>query len=960
MKEIAASRVKARAFANGPKSRASVVRTIAPLYHESHIMRRQDPPSLLTRALCSLVMLALTASACSDDEASSAAWQPSEQDASTGQPDESDAGVDGADMAPTPPPEIEAPRRVVSVDTRLSIASVAAGDTVAITCEALDEEGIPLPPEALPEGVSYRYAVTPEESIESEGMNQWRALRTGQVTITCSSHELGLVDEQPALLEIAPGAPHTVTTTLSRRSVVAGESVQVTCQTFDAYGNPIERAVETVAVDPMGDDMVLSGNDVVIERAGDYTVSCQVAGAAEERPVDLEVVPGLPTTLVVGKSPDQQVYGLGQLITIETIVTDRYDNVIEGAPLSFASAPAGTSFGSGRYRYDQEGLYVATARVEGMTHNDVALQGDVEILVNGTGPSIDCVGPEDGAMVDAAPGSMVNFQGKLADTFGVDKVFVNGVEVTASADGNFSAPVTTRYGINFVDVTARDTFGEENSRTCAFLVSEVWAPEGSVTSDAVSLKLRQDAIDDRASAGAIDSLNDVLVRVLNSTALRDTIHTSLLASNPLYDNCLANTFLGCATSAKVTYLDVDYGGPHTTGLTLIDDGLGLRARINDLSVNMRVQGKVTAIPYNTTGWVDIEYIEVDLASNLLVAAGRPKITLRPNSVTTTVGSVNLRFGGLAGVIIDALEFFFKNTLRDQLASLVSGYVKTEFNRVLDAVFSNLDVSSLGSSVSVPRLDHGAPIPLSFNLSFSSLGVTPARALFGMGLGFSAPIARTGTTLGAPRPTGQILDDPSITGSVGVSVHVVLLNQALHALWRAGFFDATIAGTTLGAGVPQGTSIQVRTNLPPVLLLVSDKKVRLHLGAMQLGVIYPGLFEQPLQVMLGATADTSLTLQGDELQFGDIHIHEVFFSTQDGVTLDATTRDVLEDVLRSLLQNIINTSLNDALPALPIPSFALPPSVTQYGLPSGAELGILSPSLKNDTTHVTLDGSFGVR
>ena len=45
---------------------------------------------------------------------------------------------------------------------------------------------------------------------------------------------------------------------------------------------------------------------------------------------------------------------------------------------------------------------------------------------------------------------------------------------------------------------------------------------------------------------------------------------------------------------------------------------------------------------------------------------------------------------------------------------------------------------------------------------------------------------------------------------------------------------------------------------------------------------------------------------------------------------------------------------------PLPSFTLPASVSNYGLPGGAEVGITNPSLSTSNAHCVLDGGFGVR
>jgi hypothetical protein len=58
--------------------------------------------------------------------------------------------------------------------------------------------------------------------------------------------------------------------------------------------------------------------------------------------------------------------------------------------------------------------------------------------------------------------------------------------------------------------------------------------------------------------------------------------------------------------------------------------------------------------------------------------------------------------------------------------------------------------------------------------------------------------------------------------------------------------------------------------------------------------------------------------------------------------------------------VLANAINNGLPALPIPSFTLPASVSSYGLPAGARLGILNPVLSTGNAHAVLDGQFGAQ
>jgi hypothetical protein len=115
----------------------------------------------------------------------------------------------------------------------------------------------------------------------------------------------------------------------------------------------------------------------------------------------------------------------------------------------------------------------------------------------------------------------------------------------------------------------------------------------------------------------------------------------------------------------------------------------------------------------------------------------------------------------------------------------------------------------------------------------------------------------------------------------------------------------------------------------------------------------------LSVTLGAEAHTTVNLSGNDLSFGGIVIDALHVST-DAINLTPQQQQDLESVLMTLLQDIVDESLNDALPALPIPSFTLPASVGAYGLPVGARLGIVSPALQTSPQHFILRGQIGVQ
>jgi hypothetical protein len=828
---------------------------------------------------------------------------------------------------------------------------VVAGEPFSISCLLIDSTGEMRTP---PEGSVQTLRVEPDGSVERLDATTFTATRSGHVEVGCAFITLGLTDDTPSLIAVDPGPVAHVEAVLDRDALTAGESVEVSCIGVDAYGNAVEEVPATLRSDPMSEGNAFEGDVGTFERAGRYDVHCTVDGA-ESEPARLEVVPALPASLVIALVPDLPVYAIGQVIELARVVTDRYGNTIEDAVVSVTSTPpAGAMIGEGRFRYAVDGRYTLTATVSPPTEGDVVLRESVEIRVDSTGPSIRCNTPSHGGILHLTPGSRTTFSGSVSDLGGIASVHVNDTEVAVDAAGAFSTSLTTVFGVNFVDIAAVDDTGQETTRTCAFLVANRWAPDSSAFGDGLSLRLAQSAVDDGTRTGAINSLGDILHTVLNSAGLRDTLHASLLDANPLKpSSCDASVFGLCVFRSRVDYLDSELRGPNTTRLDLVNGGIRAEVELTNVRAQLRISGTLSS-----TGWVTFSSIRVVAIFDTRLSGGRLRVSVRPGSVTTTVGSISTSFSGLTGVIVDIVAALANGTLRNLVSNLVTGWVTDNFGSVLDGVVGSLDVASLGTSFAVPRLDGTGTIPVSFSPGFTSLTTSSSRMLVGLGVRIHTPAAHARPTRGAPIPTGTVRYDGSTTRPTQVAVHVGVLTQALHALWRGGFFDATLDHTRV-SGLPSGVSAQLSTQLPPALTLRPDGRVELALGAMDLRLTYPELFATPLDAALGARASMRVRLVGDSFVFEDFRIDELHFST-DTVSLDGSTRTTLEGVLTRILERVMGDALNEALPAVPIPAFTLPASLGPYGLPVGAELGLTSPSLSSSGNHFLLSGSFGVR
>lgn len=855
-----------------------------------------------------------------------------------------------------PPPDEDGVVRI-SLETHAP-AKVAAGDTISVSCTLIENDI-----ESMVSGV---VVATAESSVIR--MNGAVVARTaGTVEVACALPDRGLVDVTPATVEIVAGPAANLVTTITPDPVVAGNSIAATCVVYDAFGNEItDGDTPTLQLSPDDSANTITDLSAQMIRAGHYTGRCYLPGTTSNN-TPFEVIPNLPATLAIAKLPDLPVYAVGNIVQVRHVVTDRYGNEIFPADVTKTSAaitgvgPTAT-LGPAEWRYDGEGLYRVTATVAPPTDGDIPLTATADIVVNSRGPAITCA--NDATMVNLAPGAPLAVTGSANDVNGVASITVNGTAVPVGSGGSFSASIATRFGLNFVDVTATDTFGEPTTRVCTYLVANRYYNPADPIPDEVALSLGQPAVDDMNRNGPLGSLGDLLHIVLNSAGLQTTVHNALSASNPLKpSSCDKTIWPGiCVFRSEVIYIDSRFPGPNTTSLTLVDGGLRAIARMNNVGVNLRIRGHVSGINYDTMGWVDLSYLEVQLTLDLSLAGGKPHITVRPGSVSSSVGSISTHFDGLDGWLVNNIVVpLAQGSLQSTLRNLVTGFVSNNFNATLDGLVSNLDITSLGSTFNVPRIDGSGTVAMGFGVSFSSVSTTATRALFGIGTRFTTTPGNAFATLGVPLPPGTNLADPAITsGNMAIAAHAGILEHALHALWRANYFQGTLTGAQLGNGVPAGTSLALLARLPPVATILGNGTVQLQIGAVDLTIQHPDL-PAGLTVRFGADAHASVALDTatNDLTFSAITVDDVHVST-DVANLDAQEQQSLETVLGQLAQQLVDQSLNNALPAIPIPAFTIPASLAQYGLPAGKQLGINSPALSVAPQHFTLRGTFGIR
>lgn len=844
----------------------------------------------------------------------------------------------------------------VYVETYVPKAALAAGERIGARCALVDEAGNPALDDQgneLTESSEFVISYTHEDSFALDTEMQTIAKRAGKAEVRCAAPALGLLDRDPEAIEIVAGAPLRVVTELAKDTAMAGEAVDVTCLVFDAFDNPITDFVQSLSLSPFGAGTAVTAATVRANFVGEYEAACVVSGAADVEEDHLLVLPALPASIVVALSPERTVYAVSDQVTLVAETHDEFGNRVDDATFAYTSSPNVPSPSSAHYAFAADGQFVLTATVTSPTKDNGPLAASKTVIVNSAGPAIECrridapTQADEAYMVQRGPSS-ITVPVRVTDAFGVQSVRINGTAATLNAGtGNYEAAVPFGFGMNFVDVVAVDQFNKENSTTCFVLAGELFTPESTHMNGALGLRLDPNAIGD-ANPNGLDSLNDIFFTVIGSPALRTLIDQGIAGANPINDGSCG--VFACNPDVNYNTGSLSWG-QHVTSMTLIPGGIRASVTLPNVRLSVRACGTTCCIGGSTISVTSNSIsATIDFALSLQGGVMRAQLAGQPN---VTIGSVNLDGSGFCGFVINLIQGFFTGTVRDAVRDALTSFINSDVGPLLDRLVSSLDITTLAQSFDVPRLD-GGNLQLGFGLAFSNLDITTGRALLGIGTRFTpGTIGHNRASLGVARRTPNPLLDPPGTGgatSVGISFYEGALNQVLHALWRGGFFTANLS---LGGG-----TATIDARLPPVAQITASNTAQLMLGGIAATITIPGVINQPLPILFGGRATTNVTLVGNTLSFGNLTLTQLYVSFQ--ASLTQQQRTAMSSFLTQVLQDVLADALNDGLPAFPIPSFALPASVSQFGLPAGAEMGIVSPTLGASGAHYVLRGGFGRR
>ncbi|MCA9525611.1 MAG: hypothetical protein KC549_04855, partial [Myxococcales bacterium] len=521
---------------------------------------------------------------------------------------------------------------------------------------------------------------------------------------------------------------------------------------------------------------------------------------------------------------------------------------------------------------------------------------------------------------------------------------------------SFRADVPVGFGLNVHEIVASDGMNE-NSTFCAYYAADEYLPENRPLDDAVLLRLGQGGLDDGEPDRPMQSLADVLRRVVNSAGLRDTIHQAALAQNPIVPReCHVRVLGACLFSFGAEYTDLRIGGRNTLDLTLVDGGFRARFVIRNLDVYARFLGTL-----GNRARIGTDQIVMDLTFDVgLQFNGNPTVSLR-NINEVNVARLDADFSGfISGFILELAFNAFEGLIRRTVVNALQDFLRDNVSRVLEDLLSGVDIGEISAGFEVPSLFGGEPVELSVVAGLGRLDFNPQRAVIGLKTRVAGPARLAGRSPGIPLPPGTRFYELPADRTVGGAVMIAVLNQVLHTLWRAGYFDVGVGGlvANVAGDLPDGAEVFLELPGAPMVAGVDgEATLRVWMGPMVAGVVYPGLFAEPFRVQLAAELQATVRLEGErDVVFDGVRVEAIYLALS--ADTPQRTREVLEDTLRRVLQGVVDRALNDGLPELPIPAFVIPPDLAQFDLPAGGSLGLRRPRLTGSEAAWQLDGDFG--
>ena len=121
--------------------------------------------------------------------------------------------------------ETTTPDPTLTITTEVDPTEIEAGESVTVTCSAVDENGEPV-------DIEFAVLVTPDEGVTGDDFELTLTV-AGSYEVACRVAPDGQVDDNPVTLTVNPGPAARVETSLDPPEVAASEESDVTCRMVD-------------------------------------------------------------------------------------------------------------------------------------------------------------------------------------------------------------------------------------------------------------------------------------------------------------------------------------------------------------------------------------------------------------------------------------------------------------------------------------------------------------------------------------------------------------------------------------------------------------------------------------------------------------------------------------------------------------------------------------------------------
>ena len=825
-----------------------------------------------------------------------------------------------------------APRDWAPTDYKLEVTAsadtVQAGDVVTFRATVTAPTG-----EDISDAVEFATEMSPSLGVLSDGDGLYRFANADTYTWFVSVHIMGTTLVDAVSVVVAPGPAASVDLRLDVPMVEAGIPVGFTATVFDAWGNELDGAAESV-VHSASPSANIAGGLITATLAGTYTMTSTIADGTASDSELLTVMPSDPASLDITLSSYDVERGQG--VVVETVVLDNFGNEVDH-PVEVSTVPSGgTESWANFVRFHEEGEFTVHADI-----TDYALHAeDGPVLVDSSGPLVRVIYPPRGAELDRADGQVITVTGVVTDALsGVSSFAINGdVVAVDSATGSFSYDMTAAVGLNIIEIVSVD--GDDNNSDIfqTFLWGD-YTPQGEAHQDAILARLNE---------GAIDALEDMVEGLITGGSI-----TSGLIGSSLGSGLGGGSLNVTAVTLGNPVIDLDpQAGTPEGHLNFYAEFAPLNVSVSHSAVTLAGDCITINLPwplpdfsacgyvwFSATGsggadeiWVDtdvelqpdpVEVIDVTV-SNTAMGVDGSDLNINTNVWLELSGcgilcsalesALNFLLGGFTGAI-DGIV----NGATSLLSGLIDGILQSVLPDVLDNELAPLIEGALDDLMIETEIDlMGVPITL---LALpQDIEIDDDGMLIALESEVNAPPGPSApTTLGALYDADSIWPTYSLAEDLHLSMEDGFVNQLLHSAWQGGVLDMTMDAASLGLDLDQVSSVlplsqldlAMQPLLPPIVGPKPGGGMELSIGDLLINVNGDpgGVSGLMMRIAVTVVADADFTLDSEGnivFDFADPVLYMDFVTADPWTVNGETVEAVMGAVVDMLIPALIDT------------------------------------------------------